>query len=128
MNANTNNNTMPSVSQLLELEQWRVQMWVQWEEEAKRLHKEQEQEECRLQEQQEKEEQEFEEAIKAEQVRLEEERRRELEEIQWQDEAHREWERKLAEAAKIVPMDEDEELEAGPSNPKERKLGEVVSK
>ena len=38
-----------------------------------------------------------------------------------------EWEKKLAEAAKIVPMDEDdEELEAGLSN-KKRKLGEVVS-
>ena len=80
MNANTNNNTMPSVSQLLELEQRRVQMWAQWEEEAKRLHEEREWEERQLQEQQEKE-QEFEEAIKAERVRLEEERRRELEEI-----------------------------------------------
>ena len=36
--------------------------------------------------------------------------------------------RRIAEAAKIVPMDEDdEETEAGPSNPKKRKLGEVVS-
>ena len=33
------------------------------------------------------------------------------------------------EAAKIVPTDEDEEEpEMGPSNPKKRKLGEVVSK
>ena len=32
------------------------------------------------------------------------------------------------EVVKIVPMDEDdEEPEVGPSNPKKRKLGEVVS-
>ena len=50
-----------------------------------------------------------------------------MEERRW-DEAYKEWEKKLAEAAKIVPMDEDDdETEAGPSNPKKRKLGEVVS-
>ena len=88
-----------------------------------------EQEEHRLQEQQEKEEREFEEAIKAERVRLEEERWQELEEIRRWDEAHQEWEKKLVEAAKLVPTDEDEEgLEVGPSNPKKRKLGEVISR
>ena len=81
-----------------------------------------------MQEQQEEEEHEFEEAIRAERVRLEEERRRELEEIRRRDEAYKEWEKKLAEAVKIVPIDEDDnETEAGPSNPKKRKLGEVVS-
>ena len=40
---------------------------------------------------------------------------------------YKEWEKKLVEAAKIVPMDEDEELEAELSNPKKQKLGEVVS-
>ena len=30
-------------------------------------------------------------------------------EEQWQDKAYKEWEKKLAEAAKIVPMDEDDE-------------------
>ena len=50
-----------------------------------------------------------------------------MEERRW-DEAYKEWEKKLAEAAKIVPMDEDDdETEAGPSKPKKRKLGEVVS-
>ena len=98
------------------------------------MREEQEWEERWLQEQQEEEEREFEEAIRVERVRLEEERRWELEEIQRrkeekeQEERHWEWEKKLVEAAKIVPMDEDdEELEAGPSNPKKRKLGEMVS-